>query len=65
MYKVIHVHHEEDLEIELNNAADEGYLLEKLQCYEGAELFHYIAVLSLLDFDEEFELEEDGEDEPN
>lgn len=57
MYKVIHVHCEEMLEEKLCEAAEEGYELVSFQAYEGAEDFHYIAILALMEDEEELEEE--------
>lgn len=53
MYKVIHAHCEKDLQVQLNEAAEEGYYLDSFQAYEGAEEFHYIAIMIMLEEDED------------
>ncbi len=53
MYKVIHVYCEKELEAQLNEAAEEGYYLDSFQAYEGAEDFHYIAIVALLEDEDE------------
>lgn len=53
MYRVIHVHCEEELEARLNELAEEGYYLDSFEAYEGAEDFHYIAILALLEDEDE------------